>query len=230
VYAYNTPDPINQKNYACLADLSWNLEGSNGAIGFKRRWCEIVCPNDPDGAALAYAIGEQVLGDHSAVIFLLDHLFAYFSTSPAGVVQFPHDIISALMATSPALSQLLTHWAAVLRRSGHELPETRSLPLWPDPGATWRAEMDRLADHLELVADVVAAARTPASDPADGVDGLVARGEATLRRIAQNRIAYQAPYVMREHWYFISRIADVLAGDRDVRPEAAHTPWQAWRF
>jgi hypothetical protein len=230
VYAYNTPDPVNHKNYACLADLSWNLEGSGGSAGFKRRWCEIVCPADPGGAALAYAVGEQILGDHSAVTFLLDHLLAYFSTAPYGVVEFPQDVIAVLAMPSPALSSMLRHWAASLKRSGQDLPATRTLPPWPDQQAVWRGETRRLADHLELVANVVDASRLIPAERAVQAERLVEQGKAMLRRIAHSRVGYQAPYVLREHWYFVAGIVAALEADTSTRASVSHAPWQAWNF
>lgn len=236
VVAYNMPDPAFHKNYACLADLSWNREGSGGARGFHERWAARVAPDATSAALRAYTHGERVVGSQPLMVYLLDHLLTYFATSPHGVNRFPDDVVRNVSVAVPAIGSLLRQTANTARVSADRMPETRTIEPWPDPATSWRAEMRRMADHVDLFCDLVELARRLHEEELDALEPEIAalevRGTALLADIAAAKPGFLAPATLREHWYVIGEIRPMLermAADPDLRP-SARPNWHAWIF
>lgn len=234
VLAYNLPDPAYHKNYACLADLAWNLEGSGGRVGFRRRWARRIAGDAAEAAHDAYLRAEAIIGCHPLMMYVVDHLLAYFSTSPRGVVAFPDDAVRAFSAPTPALGNLVAQVRDTARAAAAAMPPTRPTPGWPDPGRVFRAELHRLADHVELFLGLCALARRlhdePLDELEDDVRALEARGRALLDHVAATKAAALAPVALREHWYLVREIRPMLermAADPDLRPPV-HGAWHAW--
>jgi hypothetical protein len=235
VFAYNNPDPMLHKNYACLADLSWNLRDAGGAPAFRKRWARLVAPDDCDAAYHAYEIAETVLRCYPLMTHLVDHLLPYFSTSPKGVVNYPEDLIHPLSVPSPALTSLLTQVRNTLHESLRCMPPLRDVPGWPQPGEVWDTELGRIADHIDLVLALVELARGVEGSSEAGLEADVRKLEALgiqlMEALAERKAAYLVPAVLREHWHLVSalrRTLDRLARDEALRPTvvAASHPWQ----
>ena len=233
--AYNGPDPASHQNYACLADLSWNFEGSGGAAGFKRRFAELVAPAAADDARAAFALGETVLASYGFLTHILDHLLPYFSTAPHGVTRFPDDIALALTAPSPAFASAIRQAAATLRSSARQLPATRPVPGWPEPGETWRAEIERIAGQAELMLGLVSLVHRLSDESLDELESEIAalelQGIELMRRVAGHKVAYLQDAVLREHWYLAGDLRaclERLASQPDRLPRHEH--WHAWLF
>ncbi len=234
VVAYTVPDPNLHKGYTCLADLSWNLEGSDGSAGFKRRWAKAVAPDQPEQAAFAYAVGESVLACYPYMTHVLDHLLPYFSTAPRGVTRHPDDLLLPLSIPSPALTSALRQTRDTLREAVELMPPTRGMDGWPDPSTVWSGELGRIADQIELMLRLIGIARrlptlSPAALEAEAAE-LKRQGIASMRRIALTKAPYLVPAVLREHWRFLSAITSALA---HLKADPARLPspaeaWHAW--
>jgi hypothetical protein len=236
VFAYSSPDPAYHKNYACLADLAWNLEASGGAGGFKRRWARYVAPGAPTRAEYAYAVGESVLASYPLMTYILDRLLPYFSTSPKGVTRFPDDLVRPFSASIPTMTSVLRQVRDTLRESMRLLPETRGLGWWPNPHAQWETELLRISEHADIFLGLITLARRlnaeSVADLEPEIASLERQGEQFLRRLARGKADYQAPGVLREHWYLISELRSSLlrlAADEERLP-APRDSWQAWLF
>jgi hypothetical protein len=236
VVAYNMPDPAFHKNYACLADLSWNLEGSGGASGFKRRWARRVAPEAPEQARYRYDLGESILGSYPLVTYFLDHLLPYFSTSPKGLTRFPDDQIRSLSVPSPALASILRQTRDTLREAARRFPETREMRDWPDAAESWKTELSRVSEHADIFLQLVELARrlheVPLGELEPDIVRLEERGVDLMRLLARSKAPYQLPTVLREHWYLVSEIRpclERLSEDRTLLP-APRGSWHAWLF
>lgn len=236
IVAYAMPEPAHHKSIACLADLAWNWRGSGGVRGFGERWARRVAADPAQAGAVlaAYDHGERVIGSQPLMMYLLNHLLPYFSTSPGGVHVYPDDAVRAISAPIPALASLLRQTAATVRIAAERLPATRPTPAWPDPGPLWRAELRRLAAHVELIYDAADLARRLHREPLaaleEEVAALEARGRELLELVAASKPAHLAPAALREHWLLVGQLRPMLErmeAEPAARP-SARAAWHAW--
>jgi hypothetical protein len=232
--AYDVPAPGNHRNYACLADLAWNLPGSGGATGFKRRWADLVAPDDPDRARQAYAVGDSIVGCYPLMTYVVDHLLPYFATAAAGATRYPDDLLRSFSVLQPALLAVLVQARDTLRESARLMPQTRAPAGWPDPGASWRHEVRRTAAHVDLFLRFVETTRSLdelAGERLDrAIEDLEAAGRDLLDAVAAGTPGYLAPIVLREHWGLVRAIRPTLerlVADPPARPHPAGT-WHSW--
>ncbi|WP_186383021.1 glycoside hydrolase family 20 zincin-like fold domain-containing protein [Amycolatopsis acidiphila] len=224
-FAYGQPEPCYQMNYAFLADLAWNLEGSGGVAGFQQRWARLTCPDDPTAAQHALTSAYTITGCYPLMMYLVEHLLPFFSTAAAGVTTFPDDLIRAFAVAQPPLADVLRQVADTLRDAVAHMPSGRDLRYWPNPVETWKQENTRTADSLELFLDVLAAARRPdLADPAE----LHRKARTLLKFVASIKPAYAVPAALREHWGFTRSIGPALERLRQSNGVAPAEGWYAW--
>src|SRR5438876_5756243 len=133
-------------------------------------------------------------------------------------------MVRVLAAPSPALARALEQACATLRDAVDRMPATRRPPRWPRPADSWRVDLLRIADHVELfLALVELARRAPAG--AEEAAALVERGLGLLRRLAREKAPYLLPAILCEHWALVAGIERTLA-DETARPDAP-APWHA---
>lgn len=226
-FAYTMPDPADHTNLACLADLSWNLEGSGGAIGFWRRWAELTCPDDPDRAQHAALMVRTITTSYPLMLYIVDHLLPYFATAAAGVTTYPDDLVRAFSIPQPGLADVLRQVRDTMRDAESEMPPGRPIRGWPDPTRGWRAQIRRLADALDLFLGLLGAVRDP-DPPAEQERRLVERGRALLELVAETTPGYLAPSVLREHWVLVRQLPEVAARMRQDPGVAGAESWYAW--
>ncbi|NED94768.1 family 20 glycosylhydrolase [Phytoactinopolyspora alkaliphila] len=224
-FAYTMQTPSDHANYACFADLAWNLEGSGGATGFRRRWAELICPDDADAATHALSLASTVTGSYPLMMYLVQHILPYFSTAAAGVTAYPDDIIRAASITQPPLEDAYRQVKATLLDAAGIMPEGRNVRHWGSPTETWRRQSIRLAGSLALFLDVLEAAREPGEDHAGR---LTDRGVQLMRQTADATPAYLVPATIREHWGFVREIGPALERLRATGGPVAKESWHAW--
>lgn len=225
--AYTLPRPADHPNVACLADLSWNLEGAAGANGFWERWTGVVCPDDLDGARHALSTARTVTACYPLMTYVADHVLPYFSTAAAGVTAYPDDLLRAFAVPQPGLADVLRQVRDTMRDAVATMPPGRAVRGWPDPAESWRRQCARLADTLDLFLDVLAAAREPDVADARRAD-LEHRGRQLMRRVRETTPPYLAPSVLREHWTFVREIGPALERLRGDAGVAGAESWYAW--
>lgn len=236
VLAYSMPDPAMHRNFAFLADASWNLEGSGGASGFDRRWVARVCPHDQATADLAYRLGDSIIGCYALMNYVANHLLPYFSTAPYGATTFPDDLVQPLSVPTPAFTSVLRQIRDTVRESMALMPPTRPLAGWPDPRGTWLAEGERLATTADLFLRLVELARrlhdvAPAALE-DEIAALERDGEALLAHVAATKVGYQQPSVLREHLGLVGELRGALErlAAAPHKLPARTGSWHAWLF
>jgi hypothetical protein len=103
VTAYNVPDYSLDKNYACLAEFSWN-SGSGSIAHFHIRYAQAVYGQDWRIALEAYDVAERIMGCYPMAVNVMDQLLHYFNNFPHGRVDYPLDLIQTLARDSLALA------------------------------------------------------------------------------------------------------------------------------
>ncbi|WP_435119127.1 glycoside hydrolase family 20 zincin-like fold domain-containing protein [Amycolatopsis thermoflava] len=227
VLAYGLPDPADHANYACVADLAWNLESSGGANGFKRRWAANIAPQAPEAALQALNSAATVTGSYPLMMYVVHHILPYFSTAAAGTTEYPDDLLRAFAITQPPLADVLRQVADSMRDAVAIMPSGRSVRHWPDPVAQWTAESNRLASTAELFLAVLDAARRTELAP-----GEVARIKSDARRlltaVSTMKPDYLAPVSVRELWGFVRKIDTALERLRTGGGLRGEESWHAW--
>jgi hypothetical protein len=227
VFAYGLPDPADQANYACLADLSWNFENSGGANGFQRRWAGRIAPNERDAALRAIGSAATVTGSYPLMMYVVHHILPYFSTAAAGVTEYPDDLLRSFAITQPPMADVLRQVAETMRDAVGDMPDGRGVRHWPDPVGQWKAEASRLAATAELFLAVLEAARDPELT-SDGVSRIQEDAHALLHAAARSKPDYLAPVVVREHWGFTREIEHTLDRLRSGSGLPGRESWHAW--
>ncbi|MFD4191827.1 glycoside hydrolase family 20 zincin-like fold domain-containing protein [Amycolatopsis thermoflava] len=227
VLAYNLPDPADHANYACLADLAWDLDGSDGAGGFHRRWAKLLAEDDEGALRQGLALARTITSSYPLMMYVVNQVLPYFSTSAAGVTSYPDDVLRTFGIVQPPLADVLRQVVATIREAVAIAGRGRDVRNWPNPIAQWRSECDRLADSLDLFLRVIDAARVP--ELTDGaVADLEQRGLEILQATARAKPAYLAPAALREHWTFVRSIRPALERLRSESAIPSAETWHAW--
>ncbi|WP_167344610.1 glycoside hydrolase family 20 zincin-like fold domain-containing protein [Amycolatopsis thermoflava] len=225
--AYSLPDPADHANYACFADLSWNLEHSGGAGGFQQRWARYIANDEHDVALQAIRSAGSVTASYPLMMYIVHHLLPYFSTAAAGSTQYPDDLLRSFAIIQPPMADVLRQVAATLRDAVSIMPEGRVVRFWPEPVTQWKAESGRLAATADLFLAVIEAARRPTLTSQE-VERLSADGRELLKTAATTKPAYLAPLVVREHWGFVREIETSLDRLRTGPGLQGEEQWHAW--
>lgn len=232
VLAYSMPDPAQHKNVACLADLAWSADDPSARV-FDERWARRVGGAAATEVLRRYDAAEAVVGMRPLMMYVVNHLMPYFATAPHGVHTFPDDALRAVTVPIPAYLPLLRQLAVTLRGSVDAFPATVAVRDWPDVSASWTAELERIADHVDLFCDLAELARSlhrrSLAEAEDDIAGLERAGLAMLRRIAQTKSGYLRDVVLREHWGVIGQIRPALERmDSEGRLPPPDPSWHAW--
>jgi hypothetical protein len=224
-FAYGSADPADHENYAVLADLSWNLEGSGGASGFRRRWARRICRNEDETAYQALSLASTITACYPLMMYVIHHVLPFFSTATGGATTYPDDLLRAFALAQPPLTEVLRQAVETVRDAASLMPEGADDRYWPNPATAWRQEIGRLADSLDLFVNVLAAVRRPA---ASDEEALHRQADALLRLVAASKPAYLAPAALREHWGFVREIQPVVKRLREGNGMPASEPWYPW--
>ncbi|MFF5987579.1 family 20 glycosylhydrolase [Prauserella flavalba] len=227
-FAYGMPDPAHHANYACFADLAWNLEESGGADGFRERWSRYITKTDPTATRHALSLAQSITGCYPLMMYLLHHLLPYFATSSAGVTTYPDDLAKAFSVTQPPLADLLRQVVDTANEAIALMPDGREIPGWPDPVSTWAAELRRLSSGANLFLDFLAVTREPGKQTRGEAQRLTDRGQTLLQSVADHKPDFLRPSVLREHWGFVRELGDASERLRSGSVVAEPETWHAW--
>ncbi|TWE29421.1 glycoside hydrolase family 20 zincin-like fold domain-containing protein [Prauserella muralis] len=225
-FAYSLPVESDLANYAFLADLSWNFEGSGGVSGFRLRWASRTCPENAQAAGSALAQVSTVTACYPLVMYILNHVFPFFATGLGGSKAYPDDLLHVFSVVQPPMAEVLRQTIETLRDAASQMPVGRDLYLWPNPMNVWRREHNRMADFLELFLDILAVARSGSVD----IGGLQERSIEVLRDTAREGTACWLPFILRERWGLIREIGPVLHRLRSGGGVSASETWYAWNL
>ncbi|MEU3274253.1 family 20 glycosylhydrolase [Saccharomonospora sp. NPDC006951] len=227
--AYSFPDPSDFPNYAALADMSWNLDGG-GRNGFRERWARATVPADSDAALCAFETVATITACYPLMLYVLDNLLPFFSTSMPGHLTYPDDLVRVFSSVQPPLGDVLRQCRDTIREGTRTMPMGRETSWWGDPIDTWKNENRRLADSIDLFLDVLALARR--DDPPGPADAelLMSKSHALLRLAAATKPGYLAPITLREHWGFVRRIHPALERIRASTGVEKAESWYAWQI
>jgi hypothetical protein len=225
VFAYGLPDPADHQNYACLADLSWNLEASHGASGFHDRWALHVSRDDPDSTSHAFSVARTVTGSYPLMMYLVQQVLPYFSTAAAGVTRYPDDLLRAFSIVQPPLRDLLRQVTDTLREAVSVMPEGADVRLWPNPVTQWKQECERTAVTLELFGSILDAVR---GDTEADIMPLSRRSLDALRLTARCKPSYLAPAALREQWILVQEMEPAIRRLKKEGNVPGAQTWHAW--
>ncbi|MEU6646097.1 glycoside hydrolase family 20 zincin-like fold domain-containing protein [Saccharomonospora sp. NPDC046836] len=225
--AYSMPDPANHFNFACLADLSWNLEGSGGASGFRRRWAHHITSGETDIAEQALSLASSITGCYPLMMYIVNQIMPYFSTSAGGATFYPDDLLRSFSVTQPPLEDLLKQIIATLQEAYLLMPGGRDVRNWPNPVSSWRDELSRIRLSIDLFLRVLDIARRSSTSKEESTV-LTRKSEELLRLAHDSKPAFLAPAVLRELWGFIREIEATVARLRKNMELNQPQSWHAW--
>jgi hypothetical protein len=115
VTACNVPGRRLDKNYACLAEFSWNT-GAGSIPHFHIRYAQQTYGADWRIALEAYDVAERIMGCYPMACTIMDQLLHYFNTYPPGRVDYPLDMLRTLasdpLALLAGIRQVAEHMAS----------------------------------------------------------------------------------------------------------------------
>lgn len=228
VFAYALPDPADYINYAYLAGMAWNLEGTGGAREFSRRWAESVCPGNVEPARHALSLWSGIAGCYPLMMYVVQQLLPFFAIGAEGSAGYSDDLLRVFASVRPPLADVLRQTADTLREAVVLMPETRDVRYWPNPGVTWRRETRRLIESITLFLDVLDAARQVEDVSDDRLAVLSRKSTDLLQLTAETKSAYLVPATLREHWSFVREIGPTLRRIRNGAGLPEPESWYVW--
>jgi hypothetical protein len=246
--AYCIYDPAYDRNYACLAEYSWNQPGADDLYAFKSRYARAKLGDrlGIHGAAEAFDSYDQAFDSMPWTNSTVFSLLYYWHTYPAARARglFPRDVITDLRSSHLRLRNGLAGAAAHAQKARDLF--TEALTHGADPIlAEYRVECEKLTGVWEAYATVLDAvgiydataetgrsgteAAAIASDAAERVRRGRDRFEAVMADQEQVKKAYLLPQTLRDMsiaLLYFERLAEALktvalrieAGEADYLP------------
>lgn len=236
VLAYTTYHPAGVRNYAALADMAWGGSGAGGRAGFLERWSRIVGATDPGQASLSAQIADSVFASYPLMTYLIQQTLPYFATAAAGDIDYVPELMATLAPAFPALENSLRQSRDTLHTAITTMPPLNDIPAWADLDLTWRSEVNRTINHLDLVLGALELTRRISTESMaeilDDVEAWEVRARHALDEVTRTSPSWLAPIVSREHLELLRDLRPTLesiaAGHR--APIAADRPYHAWLF
>lgn len=231
VTAYNVPDQRLDKNYACLAEFSWN-SGAGSIPHFHIRYAQQTYGAAWRTALEAYDVAERIMGCYPMAVYVMDQLLNYFNTFPPGRSAYPLDLLRTLVADPLAV---LTGIRIV--NSHMSSAETLLDQVETNPGARdhFRLECRRYRVLGEAVLAIVeslrfctlaqaqvVAAPSAVQTTLQQAQQLIEHAHAELRAVMLDMVRLQAAYLLPSALRELSPLLDFL-GQFHVQLEQALT-------
>lgn len=221
--AYNVPDLRLDKNYACLAEFSWNTDAGSIAH-FAIRYAQWTYGEQWRTALEAYDVAERVMGSYPLAVYVMDQLLHYFNNFPPGRIRYPVDLLRVLagdpLAVLEALRVVAGHMDSALEllacietndemRGRFELECRR----YRDLALCVTAVVDglRLSAAAQTSVDQgdIDAARAALAQARQVVDTAHEALRATMMEMVQHLVPYLQPGALREVSPLLAFLADL---------------------
>lgn len=215
--AYCIYDPAYDRNYACLAEFSWNQPATEDLYGFKSRYARAKLGQrlDPHLAAEAFDRYDQAFDSMPWSGSVLSSLLYYWHSYPAARLHgdFPRDVLTDLPSSHMRLRQALSSAATHARTARDLLVEANGDAADPILAEYW-VECDKLVGVWETFVQIVdavgayeagvqreatgAEARRIAREAASSVAAAQARLTGVMADLERVKQPYLLPQILRD--------------------------------